>query len=120
MVGMIGICLPPQEIRGARVFKRPYPKSAIYGLVIERFSCPFNDVAAIMVEPMSAVWPHSTYLESLKRLAHNHGALLILMKLLLVFVFSWRCTRILWSPPDLAFEKALAMVATSAVVGRAD
>ena len=82
-----------------------------------------SDVAAIMVEPMSAVWPHSTYLESLKRLAHNHGALLIFDEVVTGFRFSLGGAQEYFGvTPDLAaFGKALGNgMPISAVVGRAD
>ncbi len=82
-----------------------------------------GEVAAIIIEPAGMEEPNPGYLESLKRLAHHHGALLIFDETITGFRFSIGGAQSLYGViPDLAtFGKAIANgMPLSAVVGRSD
>ena len=69
-----------------------------------------NSFAAVILEPMNLHWPHSGYLEGVKKLAHQHGALLVFDETITGFRFSNGGAQELFGvTPDLAtFGKGLA------------
>lgn len=82
-----------------------------------------QEVAAIILEPMNLIWPTDGYLEGLKTIAHDNGALLVFDETITGFRFSNGGAQELFGvTPDLAcFGKGLANgYPLSAVVGRRD
>lgn len=82
-----------------------------------------DNVAAVMLETVGAEEPANGYLESLKELAHRHGALLVFDETITGFRVSLGGAQAYYGvTPDLAtFGKAMANgMPLSAVVGRAD
>ena len=82
-----------------------------------------GQVAAVIMEPMTAQEPPSDYLEQVKALAHRHGALLIFDEIITGFRFAPGGAQELFGvAPDLAaVGKGLGNgMPVSAVVGRAD
>ena len=82
-----------------------------------------DNVAAVVLEPMSAVPPAEGYLSAVKDLCHRHGALLIFDEVVTGFRFALGGAQEYFGvTPDLAaFGKALGNgMPISAVVGRAD
>lgn len=78
-------------------------------------------VAAVIMEPMNAVFPHSGFLESVKELAHSYGALLIFDETITGFRLSEGGAQELFGViPDLStFGKGMANgFPVSAVTGR--
>jgi len=69
-----------------------------------------GEFAAVIMEPMSAVEPASGYLESVRRIAHDHGALLIFDETITGFRFANGGAQELFGvTPDMAtFGKGLA------------
>jgi glutamate-1-semialdehyde 2,1-aminomutase/spore coat polysaccharide biosynthesis protein SpsF len=79
--------------------------------------------AAVIMEPMNVSEPAKGYLESVKRMAHEHGALLIFDETITGFRYAnGGAQELLGVTPDLAtFGKAMANgYPLSAVAGRAD
>ncbi len=82
-----------------------------------------GEIAALIMEPMSAVEPKPGYLEELKALVHQHGAILIFDEIVTGFRFAAGGAQEHFGvTPDLAaFGKAMGNgMPISAVVGRAD
>jgi len=87
------------------------------------FEHPENKFAAVIMEPMNLHYPEPGYLQAVKDLCHQHGALLIFDEIITGFRFSTGGAQALFSViPDLAtFGKGMANgYAVSAVVGRKD
>jgi glutamate-1-semialdehyde 2,1-aminomutase len=87
------------------------------------FEHPKNKFAAVIMEPMNLHYPDPGYLQAVKDLCHQHGALLIFDEIITGFRFSTGGAQALFSvTPDLAtFGKGMANgYAVSAVVGRKD
>jgi len=81
------------------------------------------DIAAVILEPAAATDPEPEFLEQVKRLAHEHGALLIFDEIVAGFRAHLGGAQARYGvTPDLAtFGKAMANgMPISAVVGRAD
>lgn len=81
-----------------------------------------HSVAALIMEPMNAVDPNPGYLQGLKDLLHEHGALLIFDEVITGFRYHLGGAQSLFGvTPDLAsFGKAMGNgMPISAVVGRA-
>ncbi|TMM44956.1 aminotransferase class III-fold pyridoxal phosphate-dependent enzyme [Colwellia ponticola] len=82
-----------------------------------------NKFAAIIMEPMNTAYPEANFLQEVKALCHQHGALLIFDEMISGFRFSLGGAQELFGViPDLAtFGKGMANgYPISAVVGRAD
>ena len=82
-----------------------------------------NEYAAIILEPTGAVEPPQSYLKDLKKLAHEHGALLIFDEIVTGFRWGLGGAQAKYNvTPDLsAFGKAMGNgMPISAVVGRSD
>jgi glutamate-1-semialdehyde 2,1-aminomutase/spore coat polysaccharide biosynthesis protein SpsF len=82
-----------------------------------------GEMAALILEPMNAVDPKPGYLESLKELAHAHGALLIFDEVITGFRYALGGAQSMFGvTPDLAsFGKSMGNgMPISAVLGRAD
>lgn len=80
-------------------------------------------VAAVVLEPMTLMWPEPGYLERVKGLAHQHGALLIFDEMVTGFRFApGGAQEYFGVTPDLAtFGKGIANgYPLSAVTGRAE
>lgn len=80
-------------------------------------------IAAVIMEPMTGVFPPDGYLESVKHLAHDHGALLIFDETVTGFRFAKGGAQEYFGvTPDLSsFGKGMANgFPLSAVTGRAD
>lgn len=96
---------------------------------------PYNDLdameselrrhptAAIMMEPMTTTWPDAGYLEGVRALADNYGAILVFDEMVTGFRFAnGGAQEYFGVTPDLsAFGKGIANgFPLSAIVGRAD
>jgi len=82
-----------------------------------------GEIAAIIMEPMNAADPAPGYLESLKELAHDNGALLIFDEVITGFRYALGGAQSMFGvTPDLAsFGKSMGNgMPISAVLGRAD
>jgi glutamate-1-semialdehyde 2,1-aminomutase len=82
-----------------------------------------SDIAAVILEPMNVVWPEDGFLEQVKSLAHEHGALLIFDETITGFRFAKGGAQELFGvTPDLAtFGKGIANgFPLSMVVGQRD
>jgi glutamate-1-semialdehyde 2,1-aminomutase len=82
-----------------------------------------GEFAAVIMEPMSIEEPAPGYLEQVRELAHEHGALLVFDEIVTGFHFALGGAQELFGvTPDLAaFGKALGNgMPISAIVGRAD
>ena len=82
-----------------------------------------GEFAAVILEPMNVAWPDPGYLEGVKALAHEHGALLIFDETITGFRFANGGAQELFGvTPDLAtFGKGLANgYPLSALTGRRD
>lgn len=82
-----------------------------------------EQIAAVILEPMNVTEPHPGYLESLKELAHKHGALLVFDETITGFRYAnGGAQEYFGVTPDLAtFGKGLANgYPVSAVAGRAE
>ena len=82
-----------------------------------------GNVAAIIMEPMTSTWPDETYLPEVRRIATEHGIVLVFDEMLTGFRFApGGAQEYFGVTPDLAaFGKALANgFPLSAIVGRAD
>ncbi|MCC6597438.1 MAG: aminotransferase class III-fold pyridoxal phosphate-dependent enzyme [Alphaproteobacteria bacterium] len=82
-----------------------------------------GDVAAVIMEPMNTTDPQEGYLEAVKAMAHENGALLIFDEVITGFRFANGGAQVLFGvTPDLAaFGKAMGNgMPISALVGRAD
>lgn len=82
-----------------------------------------GQIAAVILEPMNVVEPKDGFLESVKELAHKHGALLVFDETITGFRYAnGGAQEYFGVTPDLAtFGKGLANgYPVSAVVGRAD
>ncbi len=80
-------------------------------------------IAAVMMEPMNVAYPNNQFLQQVKTLAHQHGALLIFDETITGFRFSRGGAQELFNvTPDLAtFGKGMGNgYPISAVVGRRD
>lgn len=87
------------------------------------FEQPKNKFAAVIMEPMNLHYPEPGYLQAVKDLCYQHGALLIFDEIITGFRFSTGGAQELFSvTPDLAtFGKGMANgYPISAVVGRKD
>jgi glutamate-1-semialdehyde 2,1-aminomutase len=118
---------------GATTRSRGVPKSvgelthkAAYNnlqAVAELFGAHRGEVAAVIIEPTADRAPDPGYLEALRDLVHENGALLIFDEVITGFRFALGGAQELFSvTPDLAaFGKAMGNgLPISAVVGRAD
>ncbi len=118
---------------GATVRDKGVPRAV--GELTHRF--PYNDldalkaifdahpgeVAAVIMEPMTAAEPRDGYLDEVRELAHGHGALFIFDEIITGFRFALGGAQAHFGvTPDLAcFGKGMANgMPLSAVVGRAD
>ncbi|AXO13648.1 aminotransferase class III-fold pyridoxal phosphate-dependent enzyme [Thalassospira indica] len=82
-----------------------------------------DQFAAVIMEPVNFNWPEASYLESIKQIAHKHGALLIFDEICSGFHFGLGgAQKIFGVTPDLAtFGKAMGNGwPISCVVGRRD
>lgn len=82
-----------------------------------------NQVACVIMEPMSSVWPEDGFLQKVKELTHKNHALLIFDEVITGFRWSLGGAQQFFNViPDLAcFGKAMANgYPLSAVVGKAD
>jgi len=82
-----------------------------------------NKFSAVIMEPMNLVYPEQGFLQAVKDLCHQHGALLIFDEMITGFRFSQGGAQELFGvTPDLAtFGKGMANgYPISAVVGRKD
>ena len=82
-----------------------------------------GDVAAVIMEPMTSTWPAEGYLQEVRRLTTDTGAVLVFDEMLTGFRFApGGAQEYFGVTPDLAaFGKALANgMPLSAIVGRAD
>ena len=82
-----------------------------------------SDIAAVIMEPMSVEWPNQGFLESVKEISHQYGAILIFDETISGFRFSIGGAQELFGvTPDLAtFGKGLANgMPLSTVLGRRD
>jgi glutamate-1-semialdehyde 2,1-aminomutase len=82
-----------------------------------------NQVACVIMEPMSLVWPKAGYLQEVNELTHKNGAVLIFDEMITGFRMALGGAQEYFNViPDLAcFGKAIANgYPLSAVVGRAD
>jgi len=82
-----------------------------------------NKFAAIIMEPMNVAYPENNFLQEVKSLCHQHGALLIFDEMITGFRFAQGGAQALFGvTPDLAtFGKGMANgYPISAVVGRKD
>lgn len=82
-----------------------------------------SEVAAVIMEPMASTFPNLGFLESVKKLTHSHGALLIFDETITGFRFSTGGAQELFGvTPDIStFGKGMANgFPISAVVGRRD
>lgn len=80
-------------------------------------------VAAVIIEPMNVAYPHEGYLEGVKALTHEHGAILVFDETITGFRYSNGGAQEYFGViPDLAtFGKGIANgYPVSAVAGRAD
>ncbi len=83
--------------------------------------CYPDEFAAVILEPMNITWPEPGFLETIKSIAHKHGALLIFDETITGFRFSNGGAQELFDViPDLStFGKGLANgFPLSALVGR--
>jgi len=91
--------------------------------LVEQFDSLRNKVAAVIMEPMNLAWPEEGYLEQVKKVCDDNGALFILDETITGCRFAKGGAQELFSvTPDLAcFGKGLANgFPLSAVVGRQD
>ena len=82
-----------------------------------------GQVAALIMEPMTAQWPAENYLQEVRRITQEHGIVLVFDEMLTGFRFAAGGAQEYFGvTPDLAaFGKALANgFPLSAIVGRAD
>lgn len=82
-----------------------------------------NPIAAVVLEPMTLMWPQPGYLEGVKELTHRYGALLIFDEMITGFRFApGGAQEYFGVTPDLAtFGKGIANgYPLSAVTGRAE
>ena len=82
-----------------------------------------GDVAAVIMEPMTFDLPHEGYLETVRNLCDEHGALLVFDEVITGFRFSLGGAQKMFGvTPDIAaFGKAMGNgMPVSAVVGRVD
>jgi glutamate-1-semialdehyde 2,1-aminomutase len=82
-----------------------------------------NQVAALVMEPMTSTWPHEGYLECVRAITEQHGIVLVFDEMLTGFRFApGGAQEYFGVTPDLAaFGKALANgFPLSAIVGRKD
>jgi len=82
-----------------------------------------GQIAAVILEPMNVAWPAAGFLEGVKELAHQHGALLVFDETITGFRYSNGGAQELFGvTPDLAtFGKGLANgYPVAAVAGRRD
>jgi glutamate-1-semialdehyde 2,1-aminomutase len=109
----------PTAVKGL-THRAPYNDLAALELLIA--SLP-NSVAALIMEPMTSVWPLPGYLEAVRALTEKHGIVLVFDEMLTGFRFApGGAQEFFGVTPDLAaFGKALANgFPLSAIVGRAD
>lgn len=81
------------------------------------------DTACVIMEPMTYIWPKEGFLQEVKNLCHNNGAIFILDEMLTGFRFSRGGAQEYFDVvPDLAcFGKAMGNgYPISAIVGKAD
>ncbi|CAN2169479.1 HemL Glutamate-1-semialdehyde aminotransferase [Candidatus Nanopelagicaceae bacterium] len=82
-----------------------------------------NEFAAVIMEPMNSVYPRDGYLESVKKVVHEQGALLVFDETITGFRFAKGGAQELFAvTPDLStFGKGLANgMPVSAIVGRSE
>jgi glutamate-1-semialdehyde 2,1-aminomutase len=82
-----------------------------------------NNIAAVIMEPMTFDWPEEGYLEKVKRLCEKKGALLVFDEIITGFRFNLGgAQKLLGVTPHLAaFGKGMGNgMPISAIVGRAD
>jgi len=105
---------------GKLTHKLPYNDIDAIKLVIDKYP---NEIAAIILEPMSTQEPNEGYLEELRDITKEIGALLIFDEVITGFRFSMGgAQQIFGVTPDLStFGKAMGNgMPISAVVGRTD
>jgi glutamate-1-semialdehyde 2,1-aminomutase len=109
----------PSAVKGL-THRAPYNDLAALEQLIT--SLP-DSVAALIMEPMTSVWPLPGYLEAVRELTQQHGIVLVFDEMLTGFRFApGGAQEFFGVTPDLAaFGKALANgFPLSAIVGRAD
>ncbi len=82
-----------------------------------------DNVAAVIMEPMNTTYPQEGYLQSVKDMAHKHGAILVFDEVITGFRFANGGAQELFGvTPDLAcFGKAMGNgMPIAAILGRAD
>lgn len=82
-----------------------------------------NEIAAVIIEPMNIAWPEKGFLEGVRDLTHQHGAILVFDEMITGFRFARGGAQEYFGvTPDLAtFGKGLANgFPLAAVAGRAD
>ncbi len=108
--------------RAVRDLSHPFPYNDLAAL--ERLLATHKgEFAAVIMEPFNFYWPQDGYLEGVKRLAHEHGALLIFDEICTGFHLGLGgAQRMFGVLPDLAaFGKALGNgYPISCIVGRRD
>jgi glutamate-1-semialdehyde 2,1-aminomutase len=98
----------------------PYNDLEALSAVIVSFP---DQIAALIIEPMTSVWPEPGYLEGVRRITAEHGIVLVFDEMLTGFRFAPGGAQELFGvTPDLAaFGKALANgFPLSAIAGRRD
>lgn len=98
----------------------PYNDLDALLVVIQEFK---GQIAALVMEPMTSVWPLPGYLEDVRRITSEHGIVLVFDEMLTGFRFApGGAQEYFGVTPDLAaFGKALANgFPLSAIVGRRD
>jgi glutamate-1-semialdehyde 2,1-aminomutase len=98
----------------------PYNDLEALSAVIAGFP---DQIAALIIEPMTSVWPEPGYLEGVRRITAEHGIVLVFDEMLTGFRFAPGGAQELFGvAPDLAaFGKALANgFPLSAIAGRRD
>jgi glutamate-1-semialdehyde 2,1-aminomutase len=109
----------PAAVKGL-THRAPYNDLAALEALIDSFP---NGIAALIMEPMTSVWPLPGYLEGVRALTEKHGIVLVFDEMLTGFRFApGGAQEYFGITPDLAaFGKALANgFPLSAIVGRAD
>lgn len=100
----------------------PFKYNSIESLldIFERYP---NQIACVIMEPMSLEWPKQGFLEDVKHITHQHGAVLIFDEMITGFRMALGGAQEYFNViPDLAcFGKAIANgYPLSAIVGKAD
>jgi glutamate-1-semialdehyde 2,1-aminomutase len=109
----------PEEVRRL-THSIPFNDLAALEAVISEFP---DQIAAMIMEPMTSTWPNEGYLQAVRAITEKHGILLVFDEMLTGFRFAAGGAQEYFGvTPDLAaFGKALANgFPLSAIAGRAD